>query len=373
MLRYFRFIVVALILLGLGQSLQAEDAWYKNTDNFPPVKVAKNSSDTLVTVESLSLPLSGFSILDPYQKTIAQMGGTGFIVRSDGYILTSPRVVKDAKTLTVKHNGKEYKAEVKVIDEFYDLALLKIDAKNLPAVEWGDSSLVAVGAPVVVVGAPEGLEKTLTYGIVSNIRDFRIIGPHGVDGMLIQNGIVTDSALHEGVESAPAFDSNSKLIAVVSRKAGGKSNIGYMLPSNLVKRIVDQMIEYGKVCHPWLGIFPYGSYDRQLALYMGIPIDEVDPETGKVYDVVGVLVDFVAETSPAAIAGLARGDLILKADGVMLHTVKDLEDIILNKGCGENVELVIIRNFGLRYQTIEIGNKQKDYESIYMMGGRVSL
>jgi len=77
MLRYFRFIAVTLIVLGLGQSLQAYDGGIRNPDNFPPVKVAKNSSDTLVTVESLSLPLSGFSILDPYQRTIAQLGGTG--------------------------------------------------------------------------------------------------------------------------------------------------------------------------------------------------------------------------------------------------------------------------------------------------------
>jgi S1-C subfamily serine protease len=133
------------------------------------------------------------------------------------------------------------------------------------------------------------------------------------------------------------------------------------------------MINEGQVCHPWLGIFPHYDYNRALALYMGIPINEVDPETGEQYDVVGILVSAVAETSPAAEAGIVRGDLILRADEILLRTVKDLEEIILNKGCGDEVDLTIIRNYELRYVTIEIGDKQEDYGNIYMVGRNVSI
>ena len=137
--------------------------------------------------------------------------------------------------------------------------------------------------------------------------------------------------------------------------------------------VIDQMIDQGKVCHPWLGIFPYALYDRTLALYMGIPIDEVDPETGKQYDVVGVLVNGIAEASPAAEAGIVRGDLILRADGQLMRTIKDLESLIMRKNCGDKISLVVVRNFQLRYLELQIGDKQKDYANIYMASGHLSL
>jgi len=375
MRKYISFLLVAMLILLAGSVLLAQDsATTIERENFPPVRVAERSEGCLVTVESVGLPFAGFSIFNPFQRTISEMGGTGLIVRSDGYILTSPEVVKDAKILKVKYEGEDYEATVEVIDEYYDLALLRIDKTGLPAVEWGDSDTVLRGQPVVVMGAPAGLEKTLTYGFVTNIRDFRVVGPRGYDGMLVLNGFVIDAALHAGVQTGPVFNSDAKMIGVVSRKSrGGEENIGYILPSNLIRNIVDQMINEGRVCHPWLGIFPHYQYDRALALYMGIPINEVDPETGQEYDVVGVLVSTVAEGSPAAEAGIVRGDLILRADEKLLHTIKDLETIILNKGCGDEVQLVIIRNFQLRNIDIEIGDKQEDYGNMYMMGRNVSI
>jgi len=372
---YIPLLLAALLLIFPGNLLLAEeDVAVLDRSDFPPVRVAERSSGCLVTVESVGLPFAGISILDPFQRTIAEMGGTGFIVREDGYILTSPNVVSDAEILTVNYKGEDYDATVEVIDDYYDLALLRIDAPNLEPVIWGNSTPVSVGQPVVVMGAPAGLEQTLTYGFVTNIRDFRVTGPRGYDGMLVLDGFVIDAALHSGVNTGPVFNGNGECIAIVSRRSGGgESNIGYTIPSNLVRDIVDQMIRNGQVCHPWLGIFPHYDYNRALALYMGIPINEVDPETGAVYDVVGVLVSTVAETSPAAESGIVRGDLLLKADGRLLRTVKDLEEIILNKGCGDEVDLTIIRNYELRFITIEIGDKQEDYGNIYMIGRNVSI
>ena len=371
---FLPLIVTALLLVLPGNYLMAQEAQTIDRSDFPPVKVAAESQDCLVTVESVGLPYAGFSVLNPWQRTIAEFGGTGLIVRSDGYILTSPAVVRDTEILKVKHGGEEYDATVEVIDDYYDLALLKIDATGLPEVKWGDSDQVLRGQPVVVMGAPAGLEHTLTYGFVTNIRDFRVVGPRGYDGMLVLNGFVIDAALHAGVQTGPVFNADAEMISIVTRKsAGGEENIGYTMPSNLVRKIVDQMITEGRVCHPWLGIFPHYAYTRALALYMGVPINEIDPETGEQYDVVGVLVAAVAETSPAAEAAIVRGDLIIRADGVLLRTIKDLEICILNKGCGEEVDLTIIRNFELKYVTIEIGDKQEDYGNIYMIGRNISI
>ena len=367
--------LAALMVLVPGNLLLAQDDLTTLVrEDFPPVQVAAECSDCLVTVESVGLPFAGFSVLDPFQRTISEMGGTGWILTSDGYIITTPAVVRDAEILTVTHQGIEYEATVEMIDEYYDLALLRIDATGLPAVRWGDSDTVQRGQPVVVMGAPVGLEETLTYGFVTNIRDFRVVGPQGYDGMLVLNGFVIDAALHSGLNAGPVFNADGEMIAIVSRKSrGGEENLGYVIPSNLIVHITHQMVNQGQVCHPWLGIFPHGNYDRALALYMGIPIHEIDPETGEQYDVVGILVEMVAETSPAAEAGITRGDLILRADGQLLRTVKDLEIIILNKGCGDEVDLTIIRNFELRYVSIDIGDKQEDYGNIYMIGRNVSI
>lgn len=371
--------IVSIILLTFiagHQTLAQGTSSSLNREDFPPVRIAKIASGCLVTVESVSLPYAGFSLLNPFQRTISEIGGTGFIIRSDGYIITSPRVVRESKILTVIHDGVEYDATVEMIDEYYDLALLRIDATGLPTPTLGNSDLVLRGDPIVVMGAPAGLERTMTYGFITNIRDFRITGPRG-DGMLILNGFVVDAALHTGVEAGPVFNSNGELVAIVSRKGVGRGrpieNISYCIPVNLLAHLSDQMVDYGKVCHPWLGIFPYIAYTRTLALYMGIPINEIDPETAEAYDVVGVLVEMIADTSPAAQAGIVRGDLILRADGELLRTIKDLERIILNKQCDETLTLTIIRNFVVKYIDITIGDKQEDYGNIYYAWGMISI
>ncbi len=367
--------MILMLTLLPGRILLAQDDGFTfDRENFPPVIVAESCSDTLVTIESLRLPFAGYSMLDPYQRVISEATGTGFIVHPDGYILTSPSVVSDTKDLVVKYNDIEYEATVEVIDEYYDMALIKIDATGLPSVSWGDSNFVERGMPIVVMGAPAGLERTLTYGFVTNIRNFRVPGPRGADGMYVQDGFVIDAAIHSGVSSGPVFDRNGEMIGVVAMKAGGGvQNIGYVMPSNLVKHIVDQMITVGRVCHPWLGIFPYQYYTKDLALYMGIPVNEIDPESGEIYDVVGVLVNMVAEMSPAIGAGIVRGDLILRADNILMRTIGDLEETVQNKGCGEELELVIVRNYELRYIRLEIGDKQEDYGNIYVVGREVSI
>lgn len=359
------------------QTLAQDTSSTLNREDFPPVRVAEIASGCLVTVESVGLPYAGFSVLNPFQRTISEIGGTGFIIRSDGYIIASPRVVRDSEILTVIHDGIEYDATVELIDEYYDLALLRIDATGLPTPIIGNSDLVLRGDPIVVMGAPAGLERTMTYGFITNIRDYRINGPRGYDGMLILDGFVVDAATHTGMETGPIFNSNGELVAIVSRKGVGRGrpieNISYCMPVNLLTYVANQMIDAGKVCHPWLGIFPYIYYTRSLALYMGIPINEIDPETAEAYDVVGILVEMVADTSPAAEAGIVRGDLILRADDVLLRTIKDLEKIILNKQCDETLTLTIIRNFDIKYIDINIGNKQEDYGNIYFAYGRVSI
>ena len=232
--RYISFLLVALMTIGLGNTIQAQQQF--NRENFPPAIVAQMDSKVLVTVQSTGTPFAGFSVFNPYQRTITQMGGTGFIARSDGYIICSPSVVRDSKMIKVTWNHKDYDATLQMIDDYYDLALIKIDATGLPYVKFGDSSLMHQGSPVVVMGSPAGLDQTLTYGFVTNIRDYRIVGPNGYDGMLILDGLVIDAALHSGVECGPVFNSKGECISIVTRKASGPENIGYTMQFRTLSR-----------------------------------------------------------------------------------------------------------------------------------------
>ncbi len=348
-------------------------------EKFPPVEVYRNVENSLVSIESVSLPYAGVSVFSPFQRTISRTGGTGFIITKDGYMLTYPQTVEDAEIVNVTIEGKTYKASVEATDDFYQLALLKVwwpepsepgyadypPRRDFTPVKWGDSSAVERGSPVIVMGDPVDLEDTMTYGFCSNIRDMRMVGPNGWDGILVLDAIVIDASINPGNFGGPVFSDAGEVIGIVNRKTyGGVQNINYALPSNKMLDVANQLIEDGKVFHPWFGVFPYTLYDKTLAVYLGIPIDEINPETGKPYEVVGVMVDDVAATSPAAKIGLNRGDLILRIDGKLLETVKDLEEAITLMTPGQRFTVTVIRNNEIYNKKTVIADKEPFYANI---------
>lgn len=376
--------LLSILLLGFALSSPAPAQEGKYTaefarDMFPPVQVYQEVRNSLVSIESVSLPYAGVSMFSPFQREISRVGGTGFVITADGYILTYPQTVEDAEIVNVTIDGKVYKAAVEAKDDFYQIALLKVwwpvpnepgfkdypPKRDFVPVKWGDSNSVNRGDPVIVMGDPVDLEDTMTYGFCSNIRDMRMVGPNGWDGILVIDAIVIDASINPGNFGGPVFNHSGEVIGIVNRKTyGGVQNINYALPSNKILDVANQLIEDGKVFHPWFGVFPYLLYDKTLAVYLGIPIDEINPDTGEPYEVVGVMVDDVAALSPAARIGLTRGDLILRIDGKLLETVKDLEEKIMQMVPEQRFSVTVIRNNEVYNRKAVIADKETFYANI---------
>ena len=373
MLRIYRFILLALIstaiiTISLPAFSQVDPAQIRS--DFPSISVFEKVKDSMVSITSVELPYSGYGRYSAYTKTILTSGGTGFIVTEDGYILTYLGTVEESEIVKVTIGEEEYEADVVATDDFFDIALLKIDdpeaeGMQFSPIQWGDSDDILRGDPVVVVGDPAGgIDKTLTYGFVTNFRDLRLAGPHNFDGVLISDAIEIDASITRGNYGGPVFNRNGEVIAVVNRLSAGKEDMNYTVPSNLMKDLFDQLYERGEIFHPWFGVFPYDNLDKRLSVYLGIPLREINPDTDEPYGIVGVLIDDVAATSPAARAGIRKGDLILEINGILLRTQKQLEKIILAMEEDETFAITIVRNGEVFYKRLRVSERAMDYANL---------
>ena len=373
MIRVYRVILLALIstaIITMSAPVfgQSDPETIRNA--FPSISVFEKVKDSMVSITSVELPYSGYGRYSAYTKTILTSGGTGFIVTDDGYVMTYLGTVEESEIVKITIGEDEYEADVVATDDFYDIALLKIDDPDAEGVEfkpvvWGDSNDIMRGDPIVVVGDPAGgVDKTLTYGFVTNFRDLRLAGPHNFDGVLIADAIEIDASITRGNYGGPIFNYKGEVIAVVNRLAAGKEDMNYTIPGNMMKGLYDQLYERGEIFHPWFGVFPYDNLDKRLSVYLGIPMREINPETDEPYGIVGVLLDDVAATSPAARSGLRKGDLLLEINGVLLRTQKQLEKIILSMEEDQTFAITVVRNGEVFYKRIRVQDRAVDYANL---------
>lgn len=246
-------------------------------------------------------PLSQFfrGIPRPRGHGVMHAQGSGFLVSSDGIVLTNAHVVDGAKEVTVKlSNHREYKAKVLGADRSSDIAVLKIDARDLPTVRLGDSNKVNVGDYVLAIGEPFGLEETATAGIVS-AKGRSLPG----DGYV--PFIQTDAAVNPGNSGGPLFDSNGNVVGInaqIYTNSGGYEGVSFAIPINLAVQIKDQIVKTGKVAHARLGV-EVQTLDQSLA------------DSFKMKAPNGALVAKIQPDSAAARAGLKVGDVILAFNG----------------------------------------------------------
>jgi serine protease Do len=242
------------------------------------------------------------------KKRPASGTGSGFIIESDGYIITNAHVVFQAETVVVKLADKrEFNAEVVGIDRRTDVALLKIKANNLPKVTFGNSELIKVGQWVAAIGSPFGLENTMTVGIIS-----------AINRALPQENFVpfiqTDVAINPGNSGGPLFDTKGHVIGINSQiysKTGGSMGLSFAIPIDVAINVAEQLKTDGKVIRGWLGII----------------IQEVTKELSESFgmsDTQGSLVAGVEKKSPAALGGLLPGDVILKFNKNIIKKSSDL-------------------------------------------------
>ncbi|MCL2657170.1 MAG: DegQ family serine endoprotease [Betaproteobacteria bacterium] len=273
------------------------------------------------------------------QPRITQGIGSGFIISPDGYVLTNAHVVADASEVTVRLTDKrEFKAKVVGVDRRTDVALIKIDAKDLPNVKMGDAERAKVGEWVVAVGSPFGFENTVTAGIIS-AKSRRL--PDETYVPFIQ----TDVAINPGNSGGPLFNLNGEVIGINSQifsRSGGFQGISFAIPIDVAIKVKDQLQQHGKVSRGRLGVQIQGM-DDDLAQTFGL-----DKAKG------ALVASLEPSNGPAAKAGIEAGDVILSVDGQAVGESADLPRLIGEHRPGDKVKLEIWRNRATREITVTL-------------------
>lgn len=255
--------------------------------------------------------------------------GSGVIIARDGYIVTNNHVVEKADEIKVTiFNKRTYKADIVGADSKTDLAILRIDAADLPTLTWGNSENLQVGEFVLAIGSPYGLNNTVTMGIIS------AVGRANVGIADYEDFIQTDAAINPGNSGGPLVNIRGELIGIntaIFSRTGGYQGIGFAVPSNMVRLILDQLIHEGKVVRGWIGV----------------TIQELTPELAQQFgmkNTVGALVSDVTKKSPAGRAGIRRGDIILEFNGKEVTDVSNLRNMVAQSKTGSQVSMKILRS-----------------------------
>ena len=275
--------------------------------------------------------------------------GSGVIISADGYIVTNNHVVDgaDELTVTLNENSKEYSARIIGADKTTDLALIKIDAKNLPAIVIANSDDVRVGEWVLAVGNPLGLNNTVTAGIVS--AKARSMGS-GVSSM-----IQTDAAINQGNSGGALVNTRGELIginAMLASPTGSNIGYGFAIPTTIVKKAVEDFKKYGTYPRAMIGI-----QGGSLKDYVDAMKDQ-EKEINDYGTMEGVRIDKVVEDGAAADAGLEKEDVITAIDGQKVKTMGDLQGIIAQKRPGDQVKVTYMRNKKEKNVTLTLKNEQ---------------
>jgi len=271
----------------------------------------------------------------------ASGSGSGLIVDNEGHIVTNNHVVGDALEVEVRLSDKtKLIAQVVGKDPDTDLALLKVTVdRALPFARFGDSSTVRVGQWVLAVGNPFGLDRTVTLGVVSGI------GRENINLSRYENFIQTDASINPGNSGGPLFNLRGEVIGINTAIINFAQGIGFAIPSNMTKQVIQQLIARGKVVRGWLGV----------------GIQPLTPELAKKFGVAegeGVLVNEVFEKDPAAEAGIKPGDIILMIDGSVVDSPNKLSRLIGALPPGAAPKIEVVRDFTRHILTVPLSERR---------------
>lgn len=262
--------------------------------------------------------------------------GSGFIIDRDGIILTNAHVVANADKVTVTlKDGRIFEGKVRGSDEVTDMAVIKIDGKNLPTVALGNSDNVQVGDWAIAVGNPLGLDNTVTLGIISTLK--RSSAQVGIPDKRL-DFIQTDAAINPGNSGGPLVDAQGEVIGINTAIRADAMGIGFAIPINRAKAIKDPLARGEKIPHPYLGV-QMTTLTPELARQ-----NNTDPNSAfMVPEVNGVIVIRVLPNTPAAKAGLRRGDVITQIDGRNITRAEELQTIVEDSGLDQTLQVKVLR------------------------------
>jgi serine protease Do len=378
--KYFPYVVVALLSslftvglvleFGPAQNQLAVAASGLNDNQYPIQKVEylndqvgsnsiilarKKVAPSVVYIDTVSvvsgrqnIPFGWFDFFprEFFQQPQQEQRGTGsgFIIKPDGYILTNEHVVRNAQKLTVTlFGGKKFAAKVVGTDPATDLAVVKIDTKNLPNVEFGNSDQLEPGQWVVAIGNPYGLHDTVTAGIISALG--RSLDNPDERGNLIQ----TDAAINPGNSGGPLVDLNGKVIGINEAIIANAQSIGFAIPINTAIKIAEALIKDGKVhrqASPWLGV-GLTEINEQIANYYGLSNQD------------GVIIQIFAN-GPAAKSGLRDGDIIKEINRKKIKKPEDVINIVKKAKVGDKLEILAYHNDKMTVFKVQLEEKPQE-------------
>jgi len=271
--------------------------------------------------------------------------GSGVIVSPDGYIVTNNHVIAHADEIKVLlGDGRKFKGKVIGADPKTDIAVVKINAHNLPTIPWGDSDKIEVGGYVLAIGNPFGLNQTVTMGIIS------AKGRANVGIADYEDFIQTDAAINPGNSGGALVNARGQLIGIntaIFSRSGGFMGIGFAVPSDMARSVMNSLIKYGKVTRGWLGV----------------SIQKVTPALAKQFHVPnaeGALVSEIMQGTPASHAGLKSGDVIVEFDGQKIDNPTTLRNVVAATKVGKTVRIKVIRDGRTRVLKAKIAQQPKN-------------
>lgn len=266
-------------------------------------------------------------------RDVPRGAGSGVIISPDGVIVTNNHVIRNATRISVTlQNGHELIGKVVGADSQTDLAVVKVNEKNLPAIVLADSDQVKVGEWVVAAGNPLGIGLTVTAGIVSAIRTGKTTS---LSGTSLASVIQTDAAINPGNSGGALADIQGRLIGIntaIASTNGGSIGIGFAIPANTVRDVVKQLLSEGRIVRPWLGV-TFGPLTERARDVLKVPSH-----------LEGVVIGDVLPGSPASEAGLQSGDVVLQANDQTLKTAEDLQNLMRTLKVGDRLRLRIWRD-----------------------------
>ena len=339
MRKYLKLLLVLFVSFNISSATIAKDAPASFADLAERLmpSVVNISTTTTVTTRSNPFPFQ-FPPGSPFEDMFKDFGtpqerktsalGSGFIISEDGIVVTNNHVIEGAEDVYVRVNGdQEFKAKILGADPGMDLAVLKMesDQKFIP-VEFGDSDKARIGDWVLAIGNPFGLGGTVTAGIISARN--RSIGLSRYEDF-----IQTDASINQGNSGGPLFNMDGDVVGINTAILGqsGSIGIGFSIPSNSAKRVINQLIEFGETKRGWLGV-RIQTVTKEIA-----EVEKLDKPRG-------ALVASVAEGSPSDKGGIKPGDIILEFDGKPIKEMGELPKIVAQTDVGKNVDVKIWRN-----------------------------
>ncbi len=351
MRKIFKFGLIILFLINLNTASYSSNipsSFADLAEELMPSVVNISTTQTVVT-KTNPFPNFQFPPGSPFEDMFKEFGtpqerkasalGSGFIIDKGGIVVTNNHVIKDADDILVRVNGdKEYKAKIIGTDPLSDIAVLKIESDDkFKPVKFGNSDLARIGDWVIAIGNPFGLGGTVTSGIISARN--RSIGLSRYEDF-----IQTDASINQGNSGGPLFNLDGDVVGVNTAilSQGGSIGIGFAIPSNNAKQVVDQLIKYGETKRGWLGV-RIQDVTKEIA-----DAEELDKPRG-------ALVSSVSPGSPSEKGGIKAGDIILEFDGTTINQMRELPMIVAQTEVGKTVRVKIWRNKKEIFKKIKLG------------------